>query len=153
MGIQTNIHLKKSTMSGPSKSSCWPACNAYIGIRLMIKYWTFPQMLHQPPVRTTKERNHETSVSLRNHQLLFVCFIYKFCICTLQPRISKSSAMINWTNHPYWSNIMKNFYIHMIKYVCKLFIKDRYMGKTELPASWNYIIVGMDKYWLNKSYI
>lgn len=114
MGIQANIHKKQSSISGPSKSSRWPACRAYIGIRrLMIKYWTFPQMFHQSPVRTTKERNHEKFVSLRNLQLLFVCFTYKFCICTLQPRISKSSAMINWTNHPYWSNIM-NFYIHMI---------------------------------------
>lgn len=102
----------------------------------MIKYWTFPQMLHQSPVRTTKERNHETSVSLRNLQLLFVCFIFKFCICTLQPRISKSSAMINWTNNPYWSNIMKNFYIHMI-----------YLSRTETWRKQNFQHPGITLMW------
>lgn len=101
---------KKMLHVGPlvRVSSDWPVWRAYIGIRmLMIKYWKFPKCYINLWWRQQKEETTKTSVSLRNHQLLFVCSSHKFCIRTLLPRFSKRFAMINLTIYPYCCNIAK----------------------------------------------
>lgn len=83
-----------------------------------------------------KEETIKTSASIRNHQLLFVCSSYKFCICTLLPRFSKGSAMINLTIPPYCYNIVKNFYIYIIY---NIYIKDTLVNKIKILTSRNII--------------